>query len=89
MYYIRQGGEIMVETVVQVVQSLGFPIAMCIAMGAYVKYTEDKSREERIELQTQHVEEMESVKTALNNNTMALQKLVDELNKGGDESGEI
>lgn len=77
----------MVETVVQVVQSLGFPIAMCIAMGAYVKYTEDKSREERIELQTQHVEEMESVKTALNNNTMALQKLVDELNKGGDESG--
>lgn len=79
----------MVETVIQVVQSVGFPIAMCIAMGAYVKYTEDKSREERIELQTQHVEEMESVKTALNNNTMALQKLVDELNKGGDESGEI
>lgn len=74
----------MVETVVQVVQSVGFPIAMCIAMGSYVKYTEDKSREERIELQTQHVEEMESVKTALNNNTMALQKLVDELNKGGD-----
>lgn len=79
----------MVETIVQIVQSVGFPIAMCVAMGAYVKYTEDKSREERVELQTQHVEEMESVKAALNNNTLALQKLVDEFSKGGDKSGEI
>lgn len=79
----------MVETIVQIVQSVGFPIAMCLAMGGYVKYTEDKSREERIELQAQHAEEMDSVKTALNNNTLALQKLVDEFNKGGDKSGEI
>ena len=79
----------MVETIVQIVQSVGFPIAMCVAMGTYVKYTEDKSREERIELQAQHAEEMESVKTALNNNTVALQKLVDEFNKGGDKSDEI
>lgn len=76
----------MVETIVQIVQSVGFPIAMCVAMGAYVKYTEDKSREERVELQAQHAEEMESVKAALNNNTLALQKLVDEFNKGGDKS---
>lgn len=79
----------MVETIVQIVQSVGFPIAMCVAMGAYVKYTEDKSREERVELQAQHVEEIESVKAALNNNTLALQKLVDEFNKGGDKTGEI
>lgn len=79
----------MVETIVQIVQTVGFPIAMCVAMGAYVKYTEDKSREERVELQAQHVEEMESVKAALNNNTLALQKLVDEFNKGGDKTGEI
>lgn len=79
----------MVETIVQIVQSVGFPIAMCVAMGSYVKYTEDKSREERVELQAQHAEEMNSVKAALNNNTLALQKLVDEFNKGGDKSGEI
>lgn len=79
----------MVETIIQIVQSVGFPIAMCVAMGAYVKYTEDKSREERVELQAQHVEEMESVKAALNNNTLALQRLVDEFNKGGDKTGEI
>lgn len=79
----------MVETIVQIVQSVGFPIAMCVVMASYVKYTEDKSREERIELQAQHAEEMDSVKVALNNNTLALQKLVDEFNKGGDKSGEI
>lgn len=75
----------MVETIVQIVQSVGFPIAMCIAMGAYVKYTEDKSREERTEMQTQHAEEMDSVKTALNNNTLALQELVEKLDKGGEK----
>lgn len=79
----------MVETIVQIVQSVGFPIAMCIAMGVYVKYTEDKSREERLEMQTQHAEEMDSVKTALNNNTLALQELSDKLNKGGEENEEI
>lgn len=79
----------MVETIVQIVQSVGFPIAMCVAMGAYVKYTEDKSREERVEMQTQHSEEMDSVKTALNNNTLALQELVDKLNKGGEKDEEI
>ena len=79
----------MVETIVQIVQSVGFPIAMCVAMGAYVKYTEDKSREERVELQAQHVEEMDSVKTALNNNTLALQELVGKLNKGGEKDEEI
>ena len=79
----------MVETIVQIVQSVGFPIAMCVAMGAYVKYTEDKSREERVELQTQQSEEMDSVKTALNNNTLALQELVDKLNKGGEKDEEI
>lgn len=79
----------MVDTIVQIVQSVGFPIAMCIAMGAYVKYTEDKSREERAEIQTQHAEEMDSVKTALNNNTLALQELVEKLNKGGEKSEKV
>ena len=79
----------MVETIVQIVQSVGFPIAMCIAMGAYVKYTEDKSREERLEMQTQHAEEMDSVKTALDNNTLALQELVEKLNKGGEKDEEV
>lgn len=79
----------MVDTIVQIVQSVGFPIAMCIAMGAYVKYTEDNSREERLEMQTQHAEEMDSVKTALNNNTLALQELIEKLDKGGEKNEKV
>ena len=75
----------MVETIVQIVQSVGFPIAMCIAMGAYVKYTEDKSREERLEMQAQHAEEMGAVKDALANNTAALQELTTTMKKEGVE----
>lgn len=71
----------MVETIVQIVQSVGFPIAMCIAMGAYVKYTEDKSREERLEMQAQHAEEMGAIKEALTNNTVALQELTTTMKK--------
>lgn len=78
----------MVDTIVQIVQSVGFPIAMCLAMGGYVKYTEDKSREERIEIQAQHLDEIKSIKSALNNNTLALQKLVDKLNKDEGEKNE-
>lgn len=71
----------MVETIVQIVQSVGFPIAMCIAMGAYVKYTEDKSREERLEMQAQHSEEMGAIKDALANNTVALEELTTTMKK--------
>lgn len=65
----------MVDTIVQIVQSVGFPIAMCVVMGYYVKYTEDKAREERVALQNEHLEEMTTIKDALANNTLALQEL--------------
>lgn len=62
---------------IQLVSTLGFPIVMCGAMGWYVKYTTDKQREERLDLTTKHSEEMSEVTAALNNNTLAIQKLTD------------
>ena len=55
-------------TIPQIVSSLGFPIAACIAMAWYVKYITDK-----------HDKEIDKVTNALNNNTLALQKLCDKL----------
>lgn len=63
--------------IIQVVSSLGFPIVMCGAMAWYVKYSTDQHREERKELNSQHSKEMEEVTDALNNNTLAIQKLTD------------
>ena len=75
---------------VTIIQTIGFPIAMCLAMALYVKYISDKSREERIALQEQHRtemteimsthrEEVNELKAAINSNTLVMQKLCDKL----------
>ena len=54
-----------------------FPIVACVIMGWYVKYTQDNYREDIQELSKNHKEEIDKVTSALNNNTLALQKLTD------------
>lgn len=59
------------------VTTLGFPIVCCAVMAWYVKYITDKNREEIAKLNEQHKQEMAQVTTAINNNTLALQRLCD------------
>ncbi len=66
-------------TIVQLVGSLGFPIAACFAMGYYVKYITDKSTATINALTETHKEEQTAFTTALNNNTLAIQRLSDML----------
>lgn len=68
-------------TISQFITTIGFPIAMCCAMAWYVKDTSEKHREEVRQLNEQHNEEMQQVTVALNNNTLAIQKLCDKLGK--------
>lgn len=67
------------ESIVQLVQSVGFPIAMCFIMGYYVKYTHDDHREDIKRLQDTHNEEMQAITDAVQNNTLVIQKLIDKL----------
>lgn len=71
-----------VNTLLQAVGTVGFPIVCAIAMAWYVKYVTDRNREDIEKLNTQHQLEMKEVTTALNNNTLALQKLSDVIGKG-------
>ena len=71
--------EIDTGSITQVIMNVGFPIAMCCAMAWYVKYSTDKQREEVRQLNEQHDSEMTKVTEALNNNTLAIQKLCDKL----------
>lgn len=64
---------------VQLIGSVGFPIAACLVMGWYVKYTTDKHREELTSLNDRHRDELNSITAALNNNTVALVELRDAL----------
>lgn len=54
--------------IVTIISTVGFPIAACVALF-YQNATQQK----------QHKEEMDGIKEALNNNTLALQKLVDKI----------
>ena len=67
------------DEIVQLITTVGFPIVCCGGLGWWVKYTTDKEREERIKMNEQHKQEMAEVTAALNNNTLALQKLCDKL----------
>ena len=70
------------SNVVQIISTVGFPIACCVAMGYYVKYITDKNREEVSKLNDEHRQEMTEVTQAINNNTLALQSLHDYLKEG-------
>ena len=68
-----------ITQITQMIMNVGFPIVMCGAMAWYVKDRSDKHREEVRQLNEQHNQEMQQVTTALNNNTLALQRLCDKL----------
>ena len=74
--------------IVEIVSTFGFPIAACLGMAWYVKYITDESRKEVKELNETHSNEMmafkDEIKEALNNNTMALNRLCDNLIKRGE-----
>lgn len=80
----------MLENIIQIVQSLGFPVAVACACGFYVKYRDDKADAKIEKIQdnfmqaltaerTEHKDEMTKMTEAINNNTMIMQKLYDKL----------
>lgn len=71
------------DNIVQMVSTVGFPIIACLGLAWYVKYCEDKNKEEVRELNKQHTEEIsifrDEIKEALNNNTIAITKLCEKI----------
>ena len=65
--------------VVQLISTVGFPIVCCLLMFYYIKSVTDKFQQQIIDIMKEHKEETRSMETALNNNTLALQKLSDKL----------
>lgn len=71
--------------VLQAISTVGFPIVMCGAMAYYVKYITDKNREQIATLNNKHYDELTSFKDAISNNTLAVQKLTDMIDKNSIE----
>lgn len=75
------------DAIIQLINGVGFPIAACIAMGAYVMYTK-KAEIKRTEDANQKTEKtLGEVKAAVENNTTVIKLLVDILLKK-EEKGE-
>ena len=66
-----------IQAILAAITTVGFPIVCCGAMMWYVKYSTDQNRDEVAKLNEQHKQEMSEVTQAINNNTIALQKLCD------------
>lgn len=66
-----------VNGIVTLITTVGFPIVMCGAMGYYVKYVTDQNRSDMISERKDHQEEVKAMTEAINNNTLAIQKLTD------------
>ena len=69
----------------QTFMQYAFPIVACVVMGWYVKYIQDNYRKDISDISTRHKEEMDKVTQALNNNTLAIQRLTDYIEKDNDK----
>lgn len=69
------------NSIIQIISTVGFPIVMCLILMYYIKYKE----QQMTDLNKAHTQEImlfkDEIKTALNNNTLALNKLCDKIEK--------
>lgn len=66
-------------TLITMISSVGFPIVACIGLAWWTKYTTDQNNARMDKMQSEHKEEIAKVTEALNNNTLALQRLCDKM----------
>lgn len=74
-----------VDTVIQLINGVGFPIAACIAMGAYVMYTKKAEIKRTEDADAKTEKTLNEVKAAVENNTTVIKMLVDILLKGDEK----
>lgn len=70
-------------TLDQILSQFAFPVAACICMAWYVYKTQQEARADRNEMQERHKNEVDKLAEVISNNTVAITRLVDRLEKGG------
>ncbi len=68
--------------VLAAIGSVGFPIVACCGMAYFFSRVNANYRADIKEITAQHKEEMDKMTVAINNNTMALQRLLDKMEDG-------
>ena len=69
--------------IVQIISAVGFPIVAAVGCAYFVKWQYEQNNKQVEAMRSEHKEEMSKMTEALNNNTLALQKLIDKLDTEG------
>ena len=67
--------------VIQIISSLGFPVAMCVGACFFIKYLFDTFTKQQEEMRKEHKDEISKLQSSLDNNTIALTRLIDKIDK--------
>lgn len=67
----------MAQEIMTAINTLGLPTVVAITSMWYVKYREDKNDARMDKLNESHKQEMSDITKAVNNNTLALQRICD------------
>lgn len=67
----------------QIIGQLGFPIASAAGLGLYLKYTQDKDREDRKEMHATNREDSNNMRRAIENNTRIMALMLAKLGLPG------
>ena len=66
---------------VSIISAVGFPIVAAVGCGYFVKWQYEQNQKQIEEMRKEHKEEVGKMTEALNNNTLALQKLIDKIER--------
>jgi inosine/xanthosine triphosphate pyrophosphatase family protein len=67
--------------IVSIISAVGFPIVAAVGCGYCVIWQYEQNQKQMDEVRKEHKEEVSKMTEALNNNTLALQKLIDKIDK--------
>lgn len=67
------------------INTLGVPTVVAVASMWYIKYRDDKNDARLDKLNELHKQEMSNITEALNNNTLALQRICDTFEQNKEE----
>lgn len=67
--------------IVQVISAVGFPIVAAIGCGYFVKWQYEQNQKQIESMRTEHKEEVQNMTKAIENNTLALTRLIEKIDK--------
>ena len=67
--------------IVQVISAVGFPIVAAIGCGYFVKWQYEQNQKPIEAMRTEHKEEVQNMTKAIENNTLALTRLIEKIDK--------